>query len=372
LLPFRNTPANIFKFTMERTPLAPLMERYRDAIERGGADADIARTRMALGTMTILTATDLAMDGHLTGSGPEKKDRGARDAQYRSGWQPYSVKVGDRYFAFNRMDPLGFTLGIGADLGEYLNDAEFNDKTGVEIQKAVSAAAMSIGNNALSKNYLRGLAEFLTAMGGSDSQASSWMERTAGSFMPTAAAEVARAIDPYMRATHDMVSRLKSRTPGLSADLPPQRDVYGRAKSYASGLGKTFDALSPIYSHQEVIQPIDREQMDQGWYLGMPSRKVAGVSPDSQTEAYSRFLELQGATKASKLNNKLAQQYGDNTLLETLNGLVTGDHPMSAQYQKLPKGDDRKKFVMKIVGAYRRAARARVAEEFPASGDEEE
>lgn len=369
LVPFRNTPANIFKFMFERTPLAPLTERYRDAIARGGADADIARTRMALGTMTILASTDLAMDGHITGSGPEKNERGERDLLYRSGWQPYSVKIGDRYFAYNRMDPVGFTMGIGADLGEYLKDAEFSGKSGVEIQKAVSAAAMSIGNNALSKNYLRGISDFVTAVNGSDSQASTWTERVAGSFVPTSVSEVARAIDPYMRATGDLVSRLKARTPGLSLDLPAQRDVYGREKSYASGLGKTFDALSPIYSHQEIIQPIDREQMDQDWYLGMPAKKLAGVS--LPPKVYSRFLELQGSTKASELGGKLSATYGDKTLLQALNGLVTGDSPLSTQYQKLPKGDSRKKFVGKIVSAYRKAAGAKVKAEFPKVFEEE-
>lgn len=365
VLPFRNTPANIFKYTMERTPMAPLTERYRDAIARGGADADIARTRMALGTTMILTATDLAMDGHVTGSGPGKTEHSKRDAQYRSGWQPYSIKIGDRYFAYSRMDPLGFTIGIGADLGEYLNEADFDEKTGVEIQKAVSAAAMSIGNNALSKNYLRGVSEFLTALSGSEGQATTWVERMAGSFVPTGAAEVTRAVDPYMRATHDMVSRLKSRTPGLSSDLPMQRDVYGRPKSYASGLGKTYDAVSPVYSHQEHVEPIDREQMEQGWYIGMP--KPTGM----EAEAYSRFLDLQGATKASSLSSKLAQQYGDRTLLDRLNSLVDGDDRLATQYQKLPKGEDRKKFVGKIVAAYRKAAKAKLEAEAPATSDDE-
>jgi len=32
LIPFRNTPANLVKYSFARTPMAPLMARYREAI----------------------------------------------------------------------------------------------------------------------------------------------------------------------------------------------------------------------------------------------------------------------------------------------------------------------------------------------------
>lgn len=366
LIPFRNTPANIMKYTFERTPVAPLMERYRDAIAQGGAAADMARTRMALGTMTMLLATDLAMDGHLTGSGPAKKEKGEREALYRSGWQPYSVKLNGRYFSYSRMDPIGFTLGLGADLGEYMSNAEFDGSTSLETQKAFTAGAMSIGNNVLSKSYLRGVADFVAALAGSDAQGSNYIEKLGGSFMPTGAAEVARSIDPYMRATHDIISRLQSRTPGMTQDLPLQRDLYGRAKTYESGLGKTYDAVSPIYSRAEKPEPIDQEMMDQSWFVGMPNRKIGSVSLTDRPDVFSRYLELQGQTPASELGDKkLLQKYGDNNLLDTLNGMVTGTHPLSEEYKRLDKGEEREKFVRKVVNAYRKAARERLKEEYP-------
>jgi hypothetical protein len=85
-------------------------------------------------------------------------------------------------------------------------------------------------------------------------------------------------------------------------------------------------------------------------------------------------LKCKDRPRPASSRTSWAQQYGDNTLLETLNGLVTGDHPLSAQYQKLPKDESRKKFVMKIVGNFRKAARARVIEEFPkgSEGDDAE
>jgi hypothetical protein len=366
IVPFRNTPANIFKYTFERTPLAPLTQRYREAIAQGGAAADLARTRLALGSATILLATDLALDGHLTGSGPDKNDKGQRDALLRSGWQPYSVKIGDRYFAYNRMDPIGFTLGIGADLAEGMKRADFSGSTSAELQKAFAAATFSVANNALSKNYMRGMTDFIQAISEPDRQGPFWLRKTLGAFAPGGMAETARAIDPYMRATNDLVSRLKSRTPGLSSDLPLVRDLYGRPRSYQSGLGTAYDMLSPIYSRQEDLQPIDREMMGNSFYLNMPSRKVSGVRLTNRPEVYNRYLELQGQTRASELGDKkLVSKYGDVTLLDALNGIVTGAHPLGMEYKKASDADDKEKFIRGVVNAYRRAARVRLTREFP-------
>lgn len=363
-IPFRNTPSNILKYTFERTPLAPLSQRYRDAIAQGGAAADIARARMALGTATILLAADLALDGHLTGSGPDRNERGERDALMRSGWQPYSIKVGDRYFAFNRLDPIGFTLGIGADLAEAMQNTDLSEASSKEIQKAFAAAAFSIGNNVLNKSYMRGMSEFVTAVMEPERQGVRYTERLAGSFMPAGVAEATRFIDPYMRATDDIVSRIRSRTPVLSQDLPLLRDLWGRERPMRSGLGAAYDAISPVYSRREDVQPIDREMFEHGFYL-LPPKKVS-----DDLAMQSRFMQLQGQAKPSELGDrKLMERYGDSNLLDTLNAVVTGTHKLSNDYRNLEETSEKRRFIMRIVSAYRKAARARVAEEFKAGAE---
>lgn len=375
LVPFRNTPANIMKFTFERTPLAPLMQRYRDAVAAGGAEADIARTKMALGSMAILAAMDFAFDGHVTGSGPRKGDpaeAGRRAALYRSGWRPYSVKIGDRYFAFNRLDPAGTILGLGADIAEMIQDSDFSDSTGLEIQKAVSAGIMAVGNNIMSKSWLQGMSGFVEALAGSERSASGYVEKTVASlFAPTLGAEIARFQDPYIRETHDIVSKIKSRLPGLSQDLPISRDLYGRPRTYESGLGKLYDAVSPIYSSKEDVLPIDREQMENGFYFGNPQRKVGDVSLKTKPEIFSRFLQLQGQTKPSEMGAAaLVEKYGDRPLAEVLNAIVEGDDPLSAGYKQQDTPDEKKKFLMKVVGDFRTAARVQIAREFPKDFEE--
>ena len=76
--------------------------------------------RITTGSLLIATAADMAMSGIVTGRGPS--DRRERQAMERGGWQPYSIKVGDRYFAYNRLDPIGMSLAVcrhGGNLGQY-------------------------------------------------------------------------------------------------------------------------------------------------------------------------------------------------------------------------------------------------------------
>ena len=45
----------------------------------------------------------------------------------RTGWQRNSIKVGDRWYAYNRLDPAGSLLGLAAQMVEILNNSEDED-----------------------------------------------------------------------------------------------------------------------------------------------------------------------------------------------------------------------------------------------------
>ena len=61
-----------------------------------------------------LTAMDLADKGLITGEGFRGgKDTGTQEAQERQGVMQYSIKVGDRWYSYNRADPFGMTMGVG-------------------------------------------------------------------------------------------------------------------------------------------------------------------------------------------------------------------------------------------------------------------
>lgn len=369
ILPFTNTPANILKYTFERTPLAPLMSRYKSAIAQGGAAADLARTKMALGTAGLLYAIDLGLNGVTTGSGPSENPSEMQNWR-RQGNQPYSVKLGDKSVAFNRLDPLGYHLGMGADLAEFLMNAEASEDTPVEWDEAFAAAVLGVAENTLSKSYMEGLASIVEAVQEPERFGPRWMEQFAGSFVPAGVAEVARQLDPVQRQSHNIVTAMKRRSPGFSSDLPQRRDLWGRPMTYQSGFGTAYDTFSPLYGATMKPEPIDQLMQKDGWFLGMGGNSFTidgeQVGLKNMPEVRSRFYELRGATKPSAIEaDNLLDKYGDATLLETLNAVVTGKSDLSPDFEELETQEDREDFVRDIFNDYSRAARKRLFEEYP-------
>ena len=62
--PFVQTPTNILGFTLERTPILQFaLKRFRDDLKAGGARAEIAKARMALGAAFFIGSRYLLTPG---------------------------------------------------------------------------------------------------------------------------------------------------------------------------------------------------------------------------------------------------------------------------------------------------------------------
>ena len=114
IVPFMRTPMNIFKYAVERTPGAPLvLSETRENLKAGGIRRDQALARIAFGSSIMGMIWAMAAQGIITGGG------GGPDEQRKrrlTGWQPYSIKIGDTYYSYNRLDPLSTIMGFTADL----------------------------------------------------------------------------------------------------------------------------------------------------------------------------------------------------------------------------------------------------------------
>lgn len=361
ILPFVRTPSNILKYTFERTPLAPLMSHVRADIAAGGARRDLALARIGTGSLLMAASADMALSGSITGRGPS--DRQERQTLERTGWQPYSVKVGDRFFAYNRMDPVGTTLGLAADLVEILSNMDDEEALGgAEVERAQAAVVMSIANNVMNKTYMSGMSDLVTAMSDPERYGTGYLQRFGGSIVPAVVANVARINDPYALEADTMLDRLRSRIPGLTTDLPVRRDLWGEPISYRSGLGAIYDAASPIYSRRVNPSPIDEEMLRLDSYVSAAPRKTGfdGVTINlaNYPGAYSRFVELAG--------RETKNAFGEGAK-EYLDAVVSGRHVMSSVYERLSDGPDGGKanFIRKAISDFRADAKKQLLEEYP-------
>ena len=363
-MPFKNTPINLLTYAAERSPMAPLVKEWRADMAAGGARADLAMARTATGSMVMLGMIDAALSGDITGKGPSKVAE--RQNWMRQGNQEYSVKSGDRWYSYSRLDPIGMTVGMAADIAEAMTNADKQMVKGGDtynaMEEAVIASMFSVAKNVTSKTYMQGVAQFFDAVADPDRHGERYFQRLAGSFVPAGVANAARQVDPYMRTAETTVAAMQKRLPYWSEDLPLYRDLWGRPVSYQSGFGMGYDIFSPVYTKKHAPEAIDTEMKRLDYFPSMPEKKVNfnGVEIDLENfpKAYERYVELAGNGVKDPAWQMGAKDY--------LNALVTGGHPMSAVYKLYSDGRDGGKtdFIKDTLAKYRKLAKDQVLSEF--------
>jgi hypothetical protein len=363
IMPFVRTPVNLFRFTAERSPAAPLVRQWRADIAAGGARRDLALARLATGTAIMMVALDMAQNGLITGRAPSSP--GEREMFFRDGKKEYAVKMGDRWVQVSRMDPLGTTLGIAGDLAATFA-GDFDEDYDEDASRAVTAAIFAAAYNATSKTYLSGLSGLMRGAIYGGEAAENEIKSFVGTLVPTVGAEVARALDPVLRDAADLTDGLVRRTPWASEHLPKQRDLWGREVSLQSGLGQAYDVLSPAYSSREDAAPIDRELRALGYFPSKPGRRVVFPAGWNDTvgidlrsfdpQLYWRYVELAG--------NGLKHPVWDLGLFDLANQIVTGKHDLTEAYRARP-ADRRAAFWQNLIADYRDRARKQLIDESP-------
>lgn len=348
MLPFIRTPVNIIKFVGERSVLAPLSKSIRADIAAGGARRDLALARISLGSMIMATASDMTSSGLITGGGPT--DPRLKAALRRTGWQPYSLKIGGTYFSFNRFDPLGQTFGIAADVTEIMGQLEES-----EAEELAAATVIAVSNNVINKTYMQGLASAIAVMNqvspeiGAD-KGLRFLKKFAVSLIPftSLVGQLERISDPTLRATRDLTDEIRARIPGYSKDLPPRRNLWGEPIILSGALGP--DIISPIYTSFETDSAIDHEIVRLKLPLSMPSKTISGV--ELSLEQHDKFILLAG--------NEWKNPATGLGLKDTLNALIK-----TQEYKDQTDGPDGGK-ALKIraqINAFRAGARAQLLDD---------
>lgn len=363
VLPFVRTPVNIARYAFERSPFAPLVAQWRDDIAAGGARADLALARMATGTSIMTMALDWADTGVISGKGPA--NQAEREAMMRQGWQPYSVRVGDRWVSYNRTDPFGSLMGFAADSAEAIRRGEMDDDSVDEWQEVMAMGITAVSQVAVNKTYLRGLADFTNVMADPKRYGEGYVNNLVASFVPytSLAGAVERVNDPVAREASTPWQAVNAKLLGLSEQLPPKRNLWGEEIRTESGLGKAYDFLSPAASREIKPTPIDTELMRLATSptvgTSMPPQRIAkktsfdGVQVNFKNwpDVFDEYVRLAGNDVQHPAWGMGAKDY--------LNAVISGNSPMSTVYQT--RSDEMKlAFISKTVADYRQIAQRAV------------
>lgn len=290
VLPFVKTPANVLSDWWQRSPLH--YQNYLD-LSAGGERRAQAAARLTMGAAYYTAAATLVGNGLITGMGPQ--DPETKKLWKAAGNQPYSIKVGDKWVSYNRMDPFGMFFGVAADVSEVATHTD--DRSAEDLMQM---ALMAFSRNLSNKTYLRGLADVMDALFERGPQVDQKVERLmqsyAGGFVPFSGYLGNIRNDPYMREVRSMADAVANRVPGFSAELDPQRNILGEITmaSEVSGVSPwavTSDRNEPLAAELARIFESTGEQMQK------PPKKTGKVDWTSYKNekgrsAYDRFLQL--------------------------------------------------------------------------------
>ncbi len=304
VVPFLKTPTNIAKFGIERTPLSlaryPGMFRKLMKGELKGVDITDEMAKTLMGSMIGLGTFMYAKEGNITGGGP--KNKSDREALYRTGWQPYSVKVGNKYYSYGRLEPLGMVMGISADASDIW------DEMNKEEQENVAALiALSVTKNLTSKTFMKGLADAMNATTDPARYGEKWVQGFIASGVPSISAATTRAIDPELKEAQTIIDKIKSRIPGLSGELFAKRDIWGQA--IERDLAGVSAMVSPVYIAEGKGTKADQEVVRLGVRIGKPSRKVR--DQELTPEQYDKLVIEAGAEAKKRVDKFVGQKAYD-------------------------------------------------------------
>lgn len=344
LLPFVKTPYNILKEGAAYMPGIGALARKEiiDPLVGKGtgefgwaAFQPVQRERLIAKQMLGMAATmyvnSLVEQGYITGSNP------------KGDLPKYSMKIGDSWYSYARIEPLASLFGIVTDMhqtyNEYKTDPKWNKETELSILGHFGIATLqSVSDNVLNKSFVEGISKAIAAMLHPDRYGEAFLQSYSTAAVPAGVAAVARSFDPYERQVVSMTDKIKGRTPGLRETLPIRYDNMGQPIQ---------TSVSEVLAGVKVFTPTELQQR-----LNAVDVDIKGIGKmvgrvELSAEQLSRYGQLAGGYFAAGLEksmnspqwNKLddfQKEYYVKTILEKSRGAaakqLTGE-----LYKKDPK-----------------------------------
>jgi hypothetical protein len=366
-MPFIGQPVNALSEALQRTLLAPFTATFRQAMKKGGKEADMAMTKVGLGSAAIYGFTKYATDGLITGAGPGEK--GMRDSMTRQGWQQYSIVLdfgelseemrqrlskfptkvsygsgdyaGKLFISYqNAVDPVGPLMAMAADYTDYAR----YEKDDSKVNAVAAGAVFGISNYMLESPFLQGISNVMSAFGqyrANDPGSTILLMDSLAQILTTTAIKsvtplsgmltsVKEQIDPTRRDYQvsanapagvqgllDALNKFRAGTPGLSGDMEPLLNIWGEPVDHEY-------TWSPIRMKEGKRRPVDQSLIQLNASAAMPDRKVS-MSVEVNGEKIPATTELTAAEYNRMLRIANKELNLEERVLEAIEFVKSGD-----------------------------------------------
>lgn len=246
LIPFFDTPVNILKQGIERTPGVGLIALP------GAANKTEILGKQLVGSTIFMGAGYLAMTDRTTWSTPKGKNESARF--YAEGKQPYAIKVGDKWYQYNRLGPLGFPIAFAAALKAKFQEDENRQDKGEDprgLPENIARSIMAMTSFFGDQSYVENVGETMKVLLDEDyDKLERIVANTATQFIPLDAllGMVSRVVDDTYRHPENVPEYIAAQMPYLSGFVEPYYTPGGLPSKRQNRL---FNALSPVSVTEE-------------------------------------------------------------------------------------------------------------------------
>ncbi len=234
VIPFIQIPINVAKFGWEVMPSGVATTLIKGPGKLG--QKEFSR-RMASGIMGTAALATLALhftEGKITGRAPKGKTE--KDAFYAEGKQPYSVRIGDSWVQYSRIDPLATWLTTIA-----LWHDNFNETGEVPTTEKIQNFVVGFARGFADKTFLSGIGDLMNAIENPEQYGGSFTRRLAASLgIPWSSflGSVVKARDRIVRKPTTIKEAMMEKIPGLAGKVPVRESEFeegGVARRKAPG-----------------------------------------------------------------------------------------------------------------------------------------
>ena len=306
IVPFIRTPANLMEYTFERTPILQYISKslWSDIVA-GGTRRDTAMAKLTMGSMYGLLVYSLT-ENKLIMSGLDR----SKQASTENGRLQYSIKLGDKYYNFSRLDPIGSILSIASDITFFTKHlTELTEDDQKEVSQLTTSFLRALANNITNKTYLKNLSDFLDAL--TSNEPKRWEKLATNltrGFIPLSSllGGIETAISPEYKELFAWSDAIKERIPFVSDSLINKRSlITGKVlqDEHPVATGVFLPTKIATKSNDPLLNELDRINLD--FEQARPKmRKLFGIElTPKQYDLYvkttgEKFHEL--ASKAIK------------------------------------------------------------------------
>lgn len=299
VIPFVNTISNITKRGLEMTPGVGLVKEIVSRKMGRGQPLKEVIAKQIEGAVLGLWVLYKVSDEEITGAVPESKT--AREAFYRQGKQAWSIKIGDKWYQYRRIEPFNTVIASVALAHDKIKNAK-DDETATQIFGNVVDGLLQ---NFIDSSYLQGLTNILDKYSGRKGM----VQRQLASFVPYSgfwrsinkAIEKAETGKVTLKETKTFEGAFRQVIPGLTRNTPGKLNIWGQEIEIEGGV---FRQWLPYKWSTETTDPLENELERLNIMPGLPGQsvKINGEQTKFNDEFYRNYVITFGAIAKKELD----------------------------------------------------------------------